>query len=180
MIHKITVLLVVFLPTFGCNFRDNPKLEFQFEVNKMEGFMPSYQLAIWLEKPDGEYVKTFFVCDYLSYGGYNIAGICPDWVSKAQWNKAHRKTVDAVTQATPDFGKAILETDCPKEELPYGLYKYFIEVHFTENYNELYSGDIEIKEEGNKIISNSVVSYHPKKYPPASGLLSNVKVLYKN
>ncbi len=140
--------------------------------------MPSYQVAIWLEKLDGEYVKTLFVSDYLSYGGFNIPDICPDWAKKAQWADAPQEMVDAVTQATPDIGKVLFEFDIPKSGVPNGEYRYFIEIHITEDYNELYSGNIEIKDGGNGSISEAVVTYIPKKHPKASGILSNVEVRY--
>jgi hypothetical protein len=178
--NKIYFLLIAILFAYGCSLSEDPKLEFSFHLNKKEGFVPSNQIAIWIEKSDGEYVKTFFVSDYLSYGGFNVKGICPVWVKKAQWNRAPQEMIDAVTQATPDIGNALFEFDCPKSEVPNGKYKYFIEIHNVGNYNELYSGDIEIKGDGNESISEAVVSYMPKKNPKASGLLSNVKVRYYN
>ncbi|VAW18621.1 hypothetical protein MNBD_BACTEROID01-2266 [hydrothermal vent metagenome] len=178
MKKTITILIIALLATFGCSPPENPKLEFSFQVNKTDSVMPSYQVAIWLEKLDGEYVKTLFVSDYLSYGGFNIEGVCPIWVKKSQWGSAPQEMVDAVTQATPDIGNALFEFDIPKNEVPNGEYKYFIEIHITEDYNELYSGDIKIEDSGNDSISEAVVTYLPKRYPKASGLLSNVKVRY--
>ncbi|NOY97378.1 MAG: DUF2271 domain-containing protein, partial [Chlorobi bacterium] len=154
MNKKIIILIIALLPAFGCSLPENSRLEFSFHVNEVEGAMPSYQVAIWLEKLDGEYVKTLFVSDYLSYGGFNVEGVCPIWVNKSQWGKATQEMVDAVTQATPDIGSnVILEFDIPKSEVPNGEYKYFIEIHITEDYNELYSGNIEIKDGGNESIS---------------------------
>ncbi len=171
----LTVILLFFI---GCGPSDTPKIDFTFSMNNIENTVPSYQIAIWIENEKGDYIETFFVSDYLSYGGYNIEGICPVWVKKAHWEKTPEEVVDAVTQATPDIGEVNLEFEAPAEKFPAGNYKYFIEVHNTENYNEIYSGILTIKKEGSTSVSEATVTYKPKKYPEGSGLLSNVKAKY--
>ncbi len=171
-------LSVIILLLFGCGPSETPKIEFSFTMNEIENTVPSYQMAIWMETQDGNYVETFFVCDYLSYGGYNIEGICPVWVKKAHWEKTPEEVVDAVTQATPDIGAVKLEFDAPAKKFPAGNYKYFIEIHNAENYNEIYSGTLAVKKDGSTSVSEAAVTYKPKKNPEGSGLLSNVKAKY--
>jgi hypothetical protein len=150
-------------------------------LNDKEGFVPSNQIAIWLQKAGGEYVKTFFVCDYLSYGGYTIPTICPHWVSKVKWGEASKEIVDAVSQATPDIGNVTLEFDFTYDELETGKYNYYIEIHVAENYNELYYGEIEIVDKmKNPIIGSMEIAYLPEKYYKGNGLLTNVKVAFEN
>ena len=169
---------LIFLFFIGCGPSETPKIEFTFTMNEITNTVPSYQMAIWMETPDGNYVETFFVCDYLSYGGYNIEGICPVWVKKAHWEKTPEEVVDAVTQATPDIGGVQLVFNAPVKKFPAGTYKYFIEIHNAENYNEIYSGTLAVKKDGSTSVSEAAVTYNPKKYPEGSGLLSNVKAKY--
>ncbi len=173
------LLFLLFLPFFlGCGSSHNPKIEVTFHLKKVENIVSSNQMAIWIEDKDGKYIETFFVCDYLSYGGFNIDGICPAWVKKAHWENATEDLVDAVTQATPDIGDVKLEFDAPANKFSAGEYTYFIEIHNTENYNEIYSGKLTINPDGSSSESIASVKYEPKKFPEGSGLLSNVKVRY--
>jgi len=77
------VFIVVFCLFTGFTNADVKKLEVTFQLNQMENFVPSNQLVIWLERPDGSFVKTLFISEYLAYGGYNLPEICSDWTSKA-------------------------------------------------------------------------------------------------
>ncbi len=177
---SIIAVLLGLLLVAGCSSQNTAKLKFSFQLNKKEEFIASNQIAIWLQNSEGNYLKTFFVCDYLSYGGYTIPDVCPNWVSKSDWQKQPGEIVDAVSQATPDVGEVVLEFDFPGDELIPGKYKYCIEVHVAENYNELYSGDIEIEENGESRFSEVAITYKPGKYEKGSGLLSNVKVEFEN
>jgi hypothetical protein len=177
MTRKLITLCIVIITALSCNLSGTPKLEFSFQLNDKEGFIPSNLIAIWLQKQGGEYIKTFFVCDYLSYAGYTIPDICPDWASKVQWGEEAGEMVDAVTQATPDTGNVVLKFDFSADELGPGKYEYCIEVHVAEKYNELYCGEIEVfGNKTNPVISEPKVTYLPEKYPKGSGLLTNIKV----
>jgi len=156
------------------------KLEITFHLNQKEKIVPSYQMAIWLETPDGELVKTFFVCDYLSSAGFNLPEICPDWVSKDDWPDAPAELVDAVSQATPPVGDVKLRFNWDKKEITDGIYKLMIEIHITGKYNELYTGDIEIKSKRKKSICQPIVKYLPEKHPKAGDLLSDVRAVFMN
>ena len=176
LILSFSFLSLFFL--FGCGLTQEPKIEVAFHLNKIENTVPSYQMAIWTENSEGKYIETLFVCDYLSYGGFNIKGVCPVWVKKSHWEKATEEMLDAVTQATPDIGDVKLEFNAPTDRYPAGDYKFFIEIHNTENYNEIYSGKLTVKPDGSSLAGKVTVTYKPKKYPEGSGLLSNVKARY--
>ena len=151
-------------------------LTVSFQMNEREGYPRSDQLVIWLEKPDGTFVKTLFVSDYLSYGGYNDPEICPGWTTKTDWEEASQEEFDAITGATPSIGLVNLELTCSSELVPKGDYHIFIEVHLTADYNELYSGLVKVSRR--KRYSNQLlVSYKPEKYARATyDVLSNVQV----
>jgi len=165
----------------GCGEPETPGLKVTFRLNTREGFIPSNQMAIWIQKPGGEFVRTLFVCDYLSYGGFAIPDICPEWVSKSNWKEQGREYVDAVSQATPDAGMVNLVFDFHADELKPGLYEYCVEIHVAEKYNELYRGKLEIDQITREIfIGDPEVIYLPDKYPKGSGMLSELKVEFKN
>jgi len=174
---SILLMLLIGLGTLfsGCNRTREWILNVTFELTDMEGYPRSDQLVIWLEKPDGAFVKTLFVSEYLSYGGYNHPEICPDWSSKTNWEEASQEEFDAVTSATPSVGLVTLELMCTSEVVPKGEYNIFIEVHLTTDYNELYSGMVKVS--GRKFNNNLTVSYKPEKYHKATyDVLSNVQV----
>jgi len=153
------------------------ELEFTFHVNNKIGIQPSYQMAIWLEKPDGTYIKTLYISDYVSFGGFNHKEICPEWNIKSNWAQVSSDVVDAVTGATPMTGDLTLSFKCQKKQIPPGPYKYFIEVHLLEDYNELYSGEILIGKEDTE--STPEVKYIPKKHSKAGDILSDIIVMCK-
>ncbi len=171
---------VIFLFTNAAitNKSGKKELVFSFHVNDKPGFHASFQMAIWLEKPDGSYVKTLYVSDYLSYGGFNHKEICPDWIAKSGWEQASGKEVDAVTGATFLTGDQSIGFACSKKQIPPGKYKYFIEIHLQENYNELYSGEIEVGKEDTESVPE--VKFIPEKHPKGGGMLSNIIVKCKS
>ncbi len=177
-IFFITIAVLFFTNAVFDTKAKKKKLVFSFHVNNKKGVQPSYQMAIWLEKPDGTYFKTLYVSDYLSYGGFNHKEICPDWIEKSNWQKAPADEVDAVTGATFMFGDEQMTFQFSKNQIPPGKYQYFIEVHLVEKYNELYSGEIEVG--GKELKSVPVVKYIPEKHPKAGDILSNVSVICKN
>ena len=155
------------------------KFEITFQLNEIKSFVPSYQTAIWLERSDSSFVKTLFLSEYLSYGGYNIPAICSDWSSKTNWNDVTREEFDAVTSATPGAGMVKLKLESPADIIPDGKYRIFIEVHLAEEYNELYTGEVTFS--GKKFKTSLQVNYLPGKYSKKSegDLLSDVMVICK-
>jgi hypothetical protein len=181
--HIIQILIILTLGAStviisGCDAltSNNTIIDISFQMNEREDYPRSDQLVIWLEKPDGTFVKTLFISEYLSYGGYKEADICPDWSSNTNWEKVSQEEFDALTGATPSIGPVQMKIKLSKTHVPEGEYIIFIEVHLTADYNELYSGKINVssEEETSTLLK---VSYIPKKYPDASyNILSNVRI----
>lgn len=155
------------------------KFDITFQLNNIQSFVPSHQLAIWLEREDSSIVKTLFLSEYLSYGGYNIPSICGEWSSKTNWSEVTQEEFDAVTSATPGVGIVKLKLESAADMIPDGKYRIFIEVHLAEEYNELYSSEIIFS--GKKAKNILQVSYIPGKYPKKTegDLLSDVTVICK-
>ena len=176
-VTSVFLVLLIGLGTLfqGCNRSREWILDVSFQLTEMEDYPRSDQLVIWLEKADGTFVKTLFVSEYLSYGGYNHPEICPDWSTKTNWEESSQEEFDAVTTATPSIGLVNLELMCTSEVVPKGEYIIFIEVHLTTDYNELYSGPVKVS--GRKFNNTLTVSYKPEKYHKATyDVLSNVQI----
>jgi hypothetical protein len=177
-VNKITVILLAIFLMSASGSKDR-KFEFRFQLNEIQSFVPSNQMAIWIEKPDGEMVKTLYLSEYLSYGGYNLPEICHEWSSKAKWDEVTKEEFDAVTGATPGTGEVELKLTCPAALLPDGKYKVFVEVHLVDNYNELYSSELEVSRK--KGLGELKVTYIPGKCPKKTegDLLTAVTVKLK-
>jgi len=159
----------------GCDVTGDRILDISFMMNEQEGYPRSDQLVIWLEKPDNTFVKTLYVSEYLSYGGYNDPEICPDWSSNTNWEEASEEEFDAVTAATPSIGPVHMEIPLTGDQVPKGEYIVYVEIHLTADYNELYSGGIRFsrKEESSLL----EVSYKPERYHDATyDVLSDVRI----
>jgi hypothetical protein len=175
----VIILIVISVLSSGSAGAKNRKFQISFHLNDIQSFVPSNQVAIWLETTDSSFVKTLFLSEYLSYGGYNIPEICYDWSSKTKWEEATKEEFDAVTSATPGIGDAELKLVCPVNLIPDGKYLIFIEIHLVNEYNELYMGELTLS--GKKSISNLQVRYRPDRYlkKTEGDMLSNVKVIAK-
>jgi len=151
-------------------------LEVSFLFNKAEGIVPSYQIAVWLETGTGEYVKTLFVSEYLSGGGFGHGDVCPDWVKQANWEKAEESEFDAVTRPTPPIGARTLKFDCRKRGIAPGTYRFCVQAHIVEKYNILYRGTIVVGEQASEAVGEAF--YSPEKHPQAADILSDVRARY--
>ena len=151
-------------------------LEISFFFNKVEGVVPSYQIAIWLEREAGEYVKTLFVSEWLAGSGLGLETVCPDWVKQAHWDKVAESEFDAATHPTPPVGATTLKFDCKKRGIAPGSYRFCVQAHITENYNILYRGRIVLGQKLSEAAGE--VFYSPKKHPLAAESLYNVRARY--
>ncbi|NWG14788.1 MAG: DUF2271 domain-containing protein [Acidobacteria bacterium] len=151
-------------------------IEVSFLYLKAEGTVPSYQTAIWLESEEVRYVKTLFLSEYLSLGGYNHEYVCPAWVKQADWEKADESEYEAVTRPTPPIGSSTLRFDCRERGIAPGTYRLCIQAHIVERYNILYRSRIVIGPEASE--SEPEVFHSPAKHPDASDILSGVRFRY--
>lgn len=176
----IRIMLVLSMGIFGlffyaCEGSGDRIVEVSFMLNPTEDYSRSDQLVIWLEKPDGTFVKTLFVSEYLSYGGYNDPDICPDWHSNTDWEMASQEEFDAVTAATPSIGAVNMQFNLTADQAPKGEYVIFVAVHLIEDYNEIYHKNIVLSRKGDSGELEPV--YKPEKYHGASyDVLSDVLV----
>ena len=174
LVFLLTVGFIGVINT-GCDASRDRVLDISFMMNELEDYPRSDQLVIWLETLDGTVIKTLFVSEYLSYGGYNDPEICSDWSSNTDWEAVSQEEFDALTGATPSIGPVHMDIILSGEQVPKGEYTIFVEVHLTADYNELYSGKIRLSRREESTLLE--VSYKPERYHDATyNVLSDVRV----
>jgi hypothetical protein len=160
---------------FGADPADGT-LQVSYTFAMAQGLEPSYQIAVWLEKEDGRFVKSLFLSEYLAYGGFNDPTICPDWSRIAGWDKATEAEYDAVSRPTPPIGSHTLTVDCKAREIEPGTYVYGVEAHIVENFNILYKGRITIG--GAAAEDTAAANYIPRKHESAADVINSVSARY--
>jgi hypothetical protein len=105
---------------------------------------PTYHTAMWLENASGVLIKTLYVSQELSASEYKMGNVCPDWVKKAQWDKAPKSEVDAVTAPTPNVGSETKVFDLERLGVPPGVYQFRFQMHVGEDHNVLYRATLTI------------------------------------
>lgn len=91
----------------------------------------SNQYAVWIENMDGDVVKTLFVTDFTSKGGYAVReDSIPTWVAHAEPSKMQNTQIDAITGATPSTGTYSYiwdGTDDSGNKVTNGIYTFRVE-----------------------------------------------------
>ncbi len=128
------------LPTRG----EVGRLEVTFLYMPPTTIAPTYHTAIWLEDAGGVLVKTLYVSQELSSKEYMMGNVCPDWVKKAQWDKAPKSEVDAVTAPTPNVGSEAKVFDLAQLGVAPGAYQFRFQMHVGEQHNVLYRGTVTV------------------------------------
>ena len=142
LIWQVLALIIGLFLITSCTHKKTIKISYQME--DVKEYIPSYQLSVWLEKPDGNFVKTLFVSEYLAYGGYLEYGICPSWSKNASWDKVTKEELDAVSGATPEPGDVKFKSEFSIDQIPDGEYLLFIQVHLKEDLNDTYKGNVKL------------------------------------
>ena len=178
---SLSKLVLLSILTGGCVFGlaadpADGTLQISYAFSTAQGLEPSYQIAIWLEKEDGQFVKTLFISEYLAYGGFSDPTICPEWSRIAGWDKATEAEYDAVSKPTPPIGSNTLKVDCRARGIEPGPYVYCAEVHIVENFNILYKGKITIG--GAVAEDTAVATYIPQKHESAPDVIHSVSAKY--
>ncbi len=179
-VKRICCVLSGVLILAACSPEDSPwargELTIRFQIHPIDGIDPSYQTVIWLEDDSGTHVRSLLVSEYLAFGGYTHEEICPRWSGAPDWENVSREVFDAATSATPRLGDSEISIDCMDAELPPGIYHYFVQTHIVEDFNVLWSGEIEIGTR--ESASFAEPSWTPQRHESASGILSGVAALY--
>lgn len=137
---------------------------------------PTYHTAMWLETEAGALVKTLFVTNDLSATEYKVGEACPDWVKQANWEKAAKPEVDAVTGPTPNVGTGGRSFDLAKLGITPGRYVFKLQVHITDTYNILYRGTLIVGDTPSEVVLETL--YAPGKPPGGTEFVQNVRARY--
>jgi len=137
---------------------------------------PTYHTAVWLEDESGKLVKTLFVTNDLSKTEYRVGEACPDWVKIANWEKAPKSDVDAVTGPTPNVGSGGRSLNLAALGVAPGKYVFKLQVHITDTYNILYRGPLVVGEAASEVTLETL--YSPGKPPGGTEFVRDVRVRY--
>jgi hypothetical protein len=137
---------------------------------------PTYHTVIWLEDKAGKLVKTLYVSQELSVNEYKAGNMCPDWVKQAQWAKAEKSLVDAVTGPTPNVGGGAMAFDLGKLGIEPGTYQFCFQVHVVDKYNILFRGMVSVGPSAQQ--PKIEVLYSPGKPPGGADIVRDVEVRY--
>jgi hypothetical protein len=103
MKKSFLIIIAVFLSLAACSApkqnvepQASEYVEFDIAFNRQSGYATN-QFAVWIETPDGEFVKTIAVTEFTANGGYENR---PDAL-KLWRESGGLDDVDAVTTATP-------------------------------------------------------------------------------
>lgn len=175
-IARIGLLLLAGGVTLAGSGQGAGTLQVRFFFNTPATVEPTYHTAIWLEDADGKLVKTLYVSQELSGTQYKMGDACPDWVNKAQWEKAPKDEVDAVTAPTPMVGGDQMTFDMAALRIPAGTYGFRFQVHVSEQYNVLYRGQIIVGGPATDIQLET--AYGPGKLDSTEQFVRDVEVRY--
>jgi hypothetical protein len=151
-------------------------LEVKFFFNTPSNVEPTYHTAIWLEDTNGKMAKTLYVSQELSDTQYKVGDACPDWVNKAQWEKAPKTEVAAVTAPTPSVGMGELRFDLATLGIAPGTYGFRFQVHVTDQYNVLYRGQVTVGGPGGEVKLET--AFGPGKLDSTEQFVRDVEVRY--
>ena len=167
------------------------KLMFAFTLdqgNPLTDPMPTRLTAIWVENTSNSYQKSMFVCNWLSTEGYkyNMPGketqCCPQWRDSTSWANmiaTDKQAVDAVTRASPNFGKCTFDYNPDLLGLAAGTYKFCIETHVESPYNILYSSNLAIGGAAAEVTAAGPAFYPSRDPYMVVETISGVKISYK-
>ncbi|MCX6552068.1 MAG: DUF2271 domain-containing protein [Acidobacteria bacterium] len=155
---------------------DVGRLEVAFLYMPPTTIDPTYHTAIWLEDDKGVLVKTLYVSQELSSTEYKMGNVCPDWVKKAQWDKAPKSEVDAVTAPTPNVGSEAKVFDLAALGLAAGVYQFRFQMHVAEDHNVLYRATLTVGPADSKLTLE--MTQGPGKLLSTDAYVKDVQVRY--
>ena len=108
----------------------NGNLKISIDFNR-SSTPASNQYAVWIEDTDGNVVKTLFVTNFTSNGGYAVReDSIPTWVAHAKPSDMDKTRIDAITGATPSTGTHSYIWDGTNDDgniVADGTYMFYVE-----------------------------------------------------
>ncbi|RGY92770.1 DUF2271 domain-containing protein [Ruminococcus sp. AM58-7XD] len=140
----------------------------------------SNQYAVWIENMDGDVVKTLFVTNFTSNGGYTMReDSIPTWVAHAKPSEMTKTQIDAITGATPSTGTYSYiwdRTDDNGNEVANGTYTFHIEGTLYWSSIVHYQGNVDMGASENSLLD--VEAVYTEETNQNKNMLSNVTAEY--
>jgi hypothetical protein len=137
---------------------------------------PTYHTVIWLADQSGKLLRTLYVSQDLSDTEYKLEAACKEWVKQADWAKADKALVDAVTGPTPNVGSGALEFLVQDMGIAPGVYQLRFEVNVAEGYDILFLAKLNLGGAAN--VGKTEVFYNPEKAPGDVDYVRDVEAQY--
>ena len=104
--------------------------ELTFSFTRQSGFSTN-QFAVWIEDPQGHYLKTLYATHFTASGGWKKRETSiPTWVKQSGLAAMDKDEIDGLSGATPKTGVVTFRwdgTDSRNTALPPGDYVIFLE-----------------------------------------------------
>jgi hypothetical protein len=141
---------------------------------------PTELIAIWVESLASKYLNTIFVSKWHSTEGYR-SNYLPEWRDSLQWATARATDsvhVDAISHASPNFGKHSFDYNTQLLNLEAGTYRFKFLTMIESDFRMLYSADIQLQGGAQEVKPSP--TYIPSKHPTATvDALNSVVFSYK-
>lgn len=150
-----------------------------YELHRIPS-IASNQLAVWIEDPNGQLVKTLFVTWFTGKGGYERRPDClPLWRKAAGVEGPPTEAVDAVTRATQQPGRRTVVwdgTDAAGRAVPPGKYVYKVEGNLFWAREVVWTGEIVVG--GGESSSRAAARYSPEEAAGGDRLVTDVRAVF--
>jgi hypothetical protein len=137
---------------------------------------PSYHTVVWLADLKGKLLHTLYVSQELSTTEYKLDEACKTWVEQANWDKAEKSLVDAVTGPTPNVGEEAREFPLEGLGLTPGVYQFRFEVNVADGYDLTFLAKINLGGAADE--PKTEMLYYPSKPSIDIDFVRDVKVQY--
>lgn len=155
----------------------NVFVEFQYQRLTGTG---SNQMAVWIETPSGNFVKSVFATQFTARGGWKTRDqALPAWVRQADVPAMTPEQLDAITSATPGTGEVVQVWDCTNahgEFVDPGLYVVVLEGTLRGPAQVQYRATVEI---GGDVVMVDAEPQYIGSSTTERAMIKDVKVRYE-
>ena len=154
MFGLCVVMCAALIPAFVVQAQSAPgagKVEVSFVYATQRG-SASNQFAVWVEDPQGRYVKTLYATKFTASGGWEKRPASLfQWVKQSGLASMTQAQADAFSGATPKAGtlRYVWDgTDHAGRAVPAGEYKMLVEATLRGDNRVVYAADVRLGETG--------------------------------
>lgn len=159
------------------------RVEVTFTYNKRSG-LSSNQFVVWIEKENGDYVKTLFATKATVKKLYEKRPFSLlNWRKKADIQTMSSEVIDSFSGATPKAKTQKLKyswniTDTENNRLPNGIYRVYVEGTIYSEHNVVYSALITVG--GGQVDVIAIPNYSSEKAKTSNMIEGVIATYYQN